>query len=135
MSGYIQAEARLMGLSFELGVILMVSYDVLRLFRLLIPHKVFWTGIEDFIFWIYAAVMTFGLLFEENSGELRAYSIICVFTGMLLYDRIVSRSAFDLLKNVGRWITMKKRNLKRWKRGHTGQKEERKHGSKPQQEK
>lgn len=98
-----------MGVSFILGVILMISYDLLRLFRLLVSHGALWTGIEDFVYWMYAAAMTFSLLFWGNSGELRAYVIICVFAGMALYDRIVSRSVFGLLKIAGRWITMRKR--------------------------
>ncbi len=125
MSGYIQAEVQLAWCSFLLGLVLMVSYDFLRLFRLLIPHGKWWTGIEDFAYWIYCAVMTFRLLFYQNSGILRGYVIACVFVGMYLYDAIVSRSVFGVLKNIGRWITMKKRN-------HCRKKEMRKHGTESQ---
>lgn len=128
MSGYIRDEAALMASSFVLGVVLMGSYDLLRLFRLLVRHGVWWTGIEDFFYWVYAAAMTFSLLFWGNSGELRAYIIVCVFLGMALYDRIVSRNVFGLLKNLGRWITMKKRRQR-------ARKEERNHGREPQQKK
>lgn len=109
MSHYIIIEARLAVHSFLLGLILMISYDLLRLFRLLVPHGNFWIGIEDFIYWIYCAIMTITLLFTENDGVLRGYVIGCAFCGMFLYDRIVSRRVFGLLKNIGRWITMKKR--------------------------
>lgn len=110
MSHYIQLEAELAFHSFLLGLVLMISYDLLRLFRLLVPHGNFWIGIEDFIYWLYCAIMTFALLFKENSGILRGYVIVCVFLAMYLYDRIVSRSVFEVLKNAGRWITMKKRD-------------------------
>ena len=53
MSLYIQEEAELAALSFVLGILLMISYDLLRLFRLLIPHGSLWTGLEDFFYWIY----------------------------------------------------------------------------------
>lgn len=128
MSGYIQLEAELALHSFLLGVVLMISYDFLRLFRLFIPHGKWWTGIEDFVYCMYCAVMTFMLLFYENSGILRGYVIGCAFLAMILYDRIVSQSVFGVLKNVGRWITMKKRNRQR-------KKEMRKHGTDPQSEK
>lgn len=124
MSLYILDEAELAALSFLLGVILMVSYDLLRLFRLLVPHGNLWTGLEDFLYWIYCAVMTFSLLFWENSGILRGYVIVCVFLGMFLYDRIVSRNVFGLLKKLGRWITIKRRSLK-------SRREVRKNGRKP----
>lgn len=124
MSGYIQAEAELAVQSFLLGIFLMICYDCLRLLRLLIVHGTLWTGLEDFIYWIYAASMTFSLLFRENSGVLRGYVIIGVFFGMFLYDRIVSQPVFELLKKFGKWIRIKLRRRK-------PQKQERKHERKP----
>lgn len=124
MSGYIQAEAELAVQSFLLGIFLMICYDCLRLLRLLIVHGTLWTGLEDFIYWIYAASMTFSLLFRENSGVLRGYVIIGVFFGMFLYDRIVSQPVFELLKKFGKWIRIKLRRRKL-------QKQERKHERKP----
>ena len=110
MSEYIKLEAELAISSLGLGAVLMISYDFLRVFRMMIPHGKWWTGFEDLVYWIYCAIMTFRLLFYQNSGILRGYVIICVFLGMFLYDAIVSRSVFGVLKNIGRWITMKKRN-------------------------
>lgn len=124
MSGYIQAEAELAVQSFLLGIFLMICYDCLRILRLLIVHGTLWTGLEDFIYWIYAASMTFSLLFRENSGVLRGYVIIGVFFGMFLYDRIVSQPVFELLKKFGKWIRIKLRRRKL-------QKQERKHERKP----
>ena len=105
MSLYIQDEAALALMSFLLGAVLMISYDLLRLFRLLVPHGSLWTGLEDLFYWIYCAVMTFSLW--ENSGVVRGYVIACVFLAMAAYDRIVSRNVFVLLKKTGRWIKMK----------------------------
>lgn len=124
MSAYIQAEAELAVQSFFLGIFLMICYDCLRLLRLLFIHGALWTGLEDFIYWIYAASMTFSLLFRENSGVLRGYVIIGVFLGMFLYDRIVSQPVFELLKKFGKWIRIKlsRRKLR---------KEEKKHERKP----
>ena len=119
MSEYIKLEAELAFISFLLGAVLMISYDFLRLFRLLIPHGKWWTGLEDLLYWIYCAVMTFRLLFYQNSGILRGYVIGCVFLGMYLYDAIVSRSVFEVLKKIGRWITMKLRKHRQKKERRT----------------
>jgi len=124
VSDYIRLEAELAVSSFLLGLVLMISYDLLRLFRLMIPHGKWWTGLEDLTYWLYCAVMTFRLLFYQNSGILRGYVIVFVFLGMYLYDAIVSRSVFRVLKNIGRWITMKKRN-------HRQKKEMRNYGTEP----
>ena len=45
MSLYIQQEARLAGISFVLGLVLMGSYDLLRLFRFFVPHSDLWRGL------------------------------------------------------------------------------------------
>lgn len=128
MSDYIQLEAELALHSFLLGLVLMISYDLLRLFRFFIPHGKWWTGLEDFMYCVYCAMITFTLLFHENSGVVRGYVIVCAFLSMVFYDRIVSRNVFGVLKNAGRWITMKKR-------GRRQKKEMRKHGTEPQSEK
>ncbi len=108
MSPYLTLEVHLVGMSTVLGFILMASYDFLRLFRFFVPHGRLWTGIEDFFYWIYAAVMTFLLLFYENSGIVRAYIIACVFFGMIFYDKIISRNVFQLLKKLKKWYKIKK---------------------------
>lgn len=106
MSQYIQLEARLAFHSFLLGLVLMLSYDLLRLFRFFLPHGNLWIGIEDLLYWLYCAAMTFSLLFWENDGILRGYVIVCTFLAMYLYDRMISQNVFRLLKNMRRWITM-----------------------------
>lgn len=116
MSEYIKLETELAASSFLLGAVLMISYDFLRLFRLAIPHGKWWTGLEDLAYWIYCTLMTFQLLFYQNSGILRGYVIGCVFLGMYLYDAIVSRSVFEVLKKIVRWITMKKETIIRRKK-------------------
>ena len=100
-------ELTITGMSFVTGVGLMVVYDLLRFLRLVIPHKPLWTGAEDFCFWIYAGVMTFGLLYEMNEGVIRGYAVAVVLLGMLLYDRICSRFWLKVLKNVRKYFRMK----------------------------
>ena len=48
MSSRIQYEAWLMVLSLVTGGWLMLAYDTLRVFRLIIRHGPFWAGVEDF---------------------------------------------------------------------------------------
>lgn len=131
MSESIYLEAELAASSFFLGIILMISYDLLRLFRLFIPHSSLATGLEDFAYWIYCAVMTFLLLFYENSGVLRGYVIISVFVGMILYDRIVSQPVFSILKKAKRWFTIKMKRFTIKVRDRQRKKKVRSHGTEP----
>ena len=48
--------------------------------------------------------MTFILLYEQNDGVFRAYVIIGVFLGMILYDRLISRIFFKCLKKIGKCL-------------------------------
>ena len=84
MSGRIQYEAWLMALSLAGGAWLMMAYDILRLLRMAVRHNSFWTGVEDFLYWLYAAGFTFMLLYEQNNGVFRAYVVAGVFLGMIL---------------------------------------------------
>lgn len=118
MSVTIRYEVQLLAGSLALGVCLMIIYDGLRLFRLMIPHGNLWTGVEDGLYWIGSSIVTFLLLFEQNDGVLRSYAIIGVLSGMLFYNLSVSRILRSLLKKFLKYFTMrrKKRLSERQKR-------------------
>ena len=108
MSMQIRFEAWLLLLSLLVGCWLMLVYDLLRVLRLMIKHSSFVMGIEDFFYWIYAGTATFMLLYELNDGGVRMYAVAGVFTGMILYDKIVSRFLFAALKKAGNWFKIKR---------------------------
>ena len=98
MSMQIRYEAWLLLLSLLVGGWLMLVYDLFRVLRLMVKHSSFVRGIEDFLFWIFAGV----------DGGLRLYAIVGVLVGMSLYDRIVSRFLFAVLKKACKWFKIKK---------------------------
>lgn len=106
MSLNIRFEAQLLILSLGTGVFLMASYDILRTLRVVIPHKAFVVGIEDFLYWIYAGFITFSLLYAQNDGTIRWFVIAGVFAGMLVYNTLVSRFFLKVLKKITLWIKM-----------------------------
>lgn len=107
MSIPIVYEVKLLLYSLLTGAGLMMTYDLLRIFRIFIPHSHFFVGIEDMIYWVYAALITFSLLYEQNDGGLRGYVIAGVFAGMFFYDRIVSRFFLKSLKNLQKYLKIK----------------------------
>lgn len=107
MSGTIEYEARLLMMSFLTGVGFMIVYDCLRVFRLLCSHNTICIGIEDMLYWIYAALMTFSLLYQENDGDIRAYAIIAAFMGMVLYQHFISRNFLKGLKKLLKYFRIK----------------------------
>lgn len=114
MSITIQYEVRLLAASFATGLFLMVIYDGLRLLRLLIPHGVIWTGIEDAFYWLSSSIITFLLLLKQNDGVLRGFAIIGVLAGMFLYNISISKIQYRLLKKIQKYFTIRraKRTLK-----------------------
>lgn len=108
MSGTINYEVRLLVMSFLTGVGFLMVYDCLRVFRLLCPHNAVSIGIEDMLYWIYAAFMTFGLLYRENDGDIRAYAVAAAFVGMALYERLISRNFLKYLKKLLKYLRMKR---------------------------
>ena len=92
----------------------MMSYDILRVLRIFIPHNSLWIGIEDLGYWFYAGISTFLLLYRQNDGSLRAYAIVGPVAGMVIYDRLFSRFFLKGLQSVKNFITIKikKKNKK-----------------------
>lgn len=117
MSVTIRYEVQLLAGSLALGICLMIIYDGLRLFRLIIPHGNLWTGVEDALYWLGSSILTFLLLFEQNDGVLRSYAIAGVLAGMIFYNLSAGRILRSLLKKVLKYFTIKER-----KRRSDGQK-------------
>lgn len=95
--------------ALTMGIVLMMVYDMLRLFRLLVRHAPIWTGLEDLLYWIGAGLSVFFLLRSRNEGEMRIYMIASVLIGMIFYDKTASYLLFTLLKKLKKYFKMKRK--------------------------
>lgn len=77
--------------SMLLGIGIVVLYDILRIFRNIIKHKNFLIGLEDILFWITSGLLIFRMLYKENDGILRWFSIGGIILGMLVYHVSISQ--------------------------------------------
>lgn len=84
-------EAGFLGVSILLGMGLFFLYDILRIFRRIVPHGNIWIGVEDFIYWLICTGAVFVMLYQENDGMVRGFALGGVIVGMLLYFAIFSR--------------------------------------------
>lgn len=98
MSGSITWEAVFFLQAFLLGIVLMVIYDLLRILRMVIPHNLIITSLEDLIYWIFNGLAVFRLLFLENNGTVRGFALGALFLGMLLYNKTVSPKLLKMVK-------------------------------------
>ena len=73
-----------------MGIFITFVYDILRIFRRVVPHTNFWVSLEDIGFWIYCAAKVFLLMYHESDGTLRWFAVLGALVGMLAYKKLVS---------------------------------------------
>ncbi|MGL4792030.1 MAG: spore cortex biosynthesis protein YabQ [Anaerotignaceae bacterium] len=72
------------------GMALGFFYDWIRVFRYAVAHKKFFIHLEDGLYWIFAVIALFIIMLNTTLGEIRFFSVMGTFLGMLLYFLIVS---------------------------------------------
>ena len=117
ISESILAELKTAWVALLSGALITVVYDVLRIFRRIISHGNLWIGIEDFFFWIWTTFWIFSVLYRENDGNLRIYTILFMVLGMFLYHRIIGEPVVNItgkvLKKLKTGIIMRLRRRKK----------------------
>ena len=87
-----------------MGIYITFVYDIIRTFRKILTHNLFWVSVEDLFFWVYCAAEVFLLMHHESDGNLRWFAVLGALMGMLLYLKITGyikkklTSLFKLLK-------------------------------------
>ena len=66
------------------GMAILAGYDVLRLFRWLVPHGAVWIAVEDLFFWGAASVPAFILFLKMHDGQIRWYGVVALLSGIVL---------------------------------------------------
>ena len=128
MSRVILEELKAAVAAFFSGAVITIVYDVIRIFRRLISHGNFLIGVEDFLFWMWAAFWIFSVLYRENDGNLWMYTLISMAAGMILYHKTLSGpivgifgKAIKKLKMAASKIIMKltyNRLMRPWREKH-----------------
>lgn len=90
MSGVIVRELHTVWNAFLSGAFITIVYDLLRIFRRAVLHGNGWIAVEDAVFWLWTSVWSFSVLYRENDGSLRSYTLLAMALGMLLYHNTVS---------------------------------------------
>lgn len=91
VSETIGREAAFLGISILAGAGLFLLYDILRIFRRVVPHGNIWIGVEDFLYWLVCTGVVFVMLYQENDGMMRGFALGGVLVGMFLYYLLFSR--------------------------------------------
>lgn len=73
------------------GGIIILFYDCLRIIRKVIKHKEFFIALEDVLYWVVSSLLIFNMMYKQNNGIIRAFSILAMFIGMILYYNLFSQ--------------------------------------------
>lgn len=112
ISRTIAGEGSLLLSSLLFGFILMLVYDILRIFRHIIKHGTILTALEDVLYWLFCAIGIFAMLYQENDGLLRWFVLGGVAIGMLFENYFVSPSIVSLFVKIIRiWLKIIKKIL------------------------
>ena len=77
--------------SLTVGFALAVLYDLLRIFRRLLRHSLFFVSVEDFLFWFIAGIVGFYMIYVYNDGIIRLHAIVDMLLAAVLYYQCCSR--------------------------------------------
>lgn len=94
------------------GVVLFGVYDILRIFRELIRHGSWLIGLEDIVFWIWAAFYLFSHFFVDTYGAVRGYQLLGVGTGGAIWEYGCGRFLTKKMIFCIRWLKFRARRCK-----------------------
>ncbi len=109
------AESQFLFYALIMGIFITFVYDILRIFRRVIPHNNFWISVEDLFFWIYCTAEVFLLMYHQGNGTLRWFAVLGAFIGMGSYKKLISpffvkyitmllNKLLEPLVKFGKWI-------------------------------
>lgn len=85
-----QYETALFLQSALLGAVLLLCYDMLRIFRRVWRHSSAAVAAEDLLFWVLTGLLVFAVIYRNNQGSIRAFLFLGIFLGMWLYHVAIS---------------------------------------------
>lgn len=97
--------------SLGTGVLLCLSYDIIRFINRLIRPGIILIFIMDIIYWIYAAAITFSFFMLFSKGVVRFYAYIGFFIGFLLSRITISKLFMLLLTWINKFVIFLKKQL------------------------
>lgn len=87
----INQQASIFIITVFVGFFIGFIYDLFRIFRKTLKHPNILIQVEDLLYWIFVSLTMFYILLHKNYGEVRAFSIIGAFLGMIIYFLTLSQ--------------------------------------------
>ena len=94
------------------GIVLFCVYDGLRIFRAIIRHGGWLIGLEDLVFWIWAAFYLFSHFFMDTYGAVRGYQLLGVGAGGTIWECGIGNFLTKKTIFYIRWLKFRARRCK-----------------------
>lgn len=111
MNAVVNSQTLLFLTCIEIGVIMGMFYDLIRILRKIIPHPNWLIQVEDTLYWISGALIGFAILYMHNYGQIRFFVFLGMLSGAVLYlctfSIVFMKFAtwlIDLMKRVFRYV-------------------------------
>lgn len=75
------------------GNLVYLAYCVIRVFRRIVRHNLFWVSMEDALFWIATGIYLFWEIYQTSNGTIRWYFILGVLIGGIFTHHIILKIA------------------------------------------
>ena len=85
MNQVVNSQTLLFLTCIEIGVIMGMFYDLIRIFRKIIPHPNWLIQVEDTLYWVSGALIGFAILYMHNYGKIRFFVFLGMILGGVLY--------------------------------------------------
>lgn len=106
MTELIGAQVNMFVISMLLGVIMGITYDVIRCIRRMVSHNLFFLSLEDFAYWFIWTIVVANSIYQYNYGELRIYIFIGLILGFALYKGTIGWAFMKIFNYI--WCNIKK---------------------------
>jgi spore cortex biosynthesis protein YabQ len=73
------------------GIIIAFIYDIFRIKRKRVRTRSILLHVEDFLYWMIAAIVMFATVYYSNEGEIRGYIFFGTALGVIFYVLVFSR--------------------------------------------
>lgn len=106
MNEMVNTQTYLFLVCIQIGILMGIFYDLIRLWRNIIKHPHFIIQIEDLIYWLICAGFGFYTIYTHNYGDIRPF----VFIGMILGGIFYFNTFSIIFMKVALWVinTIKK---------------------------
>lgn len=86
--------------SIVMGIVITFVYDWFLILRKLVKHNIFWLSFEDFLFWTACGLGVFYMLYRENNGILRWFTVLGAMLGMIFYKLVISKPFIYIMSTI-----------------------------------